>query len=302
MSDGQLAIASGSAPGWRDYWSLAKPRVVALIVFTAVVGMAAAVPGSAADPLSLVAAAVGIGLAASGAAAANCMIERALDARMQRTMHRPAAAGRISPAAATAFSLLLAASGLLLLAAAANLLTMLLTLATFFGYAVVYTVWLKPATPQNIVIGGAAGAMPPVLGWTAVTGQISHEPLLLFLIIFVWTPPHFWSLALYRSEDYRRACIPMLPVTHGADFTRLQILLYSIILVAVSFLPFATGMAGWLYLAAAAAAGAVFVWMAAATWIRRCDRAARRLFAYSGIYLLAVFAALLADVLGAKLA
>ena len=280
MSDSALA-AAGSA-GWRDYLNLTKPRVVALIVFTAVVGMAAAMPAATvpAAPLTLLAAVVGIGLAASGAAAANCMIERLIDAKMQRTMHRPAAAGRISP-----------------LAGAVNLLTMLLTLATFFGYAIVYTVWLKPATPQNIVIGGAAGAMPPVLGWSAVTGSISHEPLLLFLIIFVWTPPHFWALALYRRADYQRACIPMLPVTHGAEFTRLQILLYSLILVAVSLLPFATAMAGWLYLVAATAAGAVFVWLAMRTWRLRTDLEARRLFAYSGLYLLIVFAALLADVL-----
>ena len=292
-----LQLAIGNLAGWRDYWALTKPRVVALIVFTAVVGMAAASASAPVDPFSLAAATVGIALAAAGAAAANCMIERTIDARMQRTMHRATASGRLSAAAAAAFALTLAGAGLLLLAVAVNMVVMLLTLATFFGYAIVYTVWLKPATPQNIVIGGAAGAMPPVLGWAAVTGEISHEPLLMFLIIFVWTPPHFWSLALCRRDDYQRACIPMLPVTHGADFTRLQILLYSIILMAASVLPFATGMAGWIYLAIAAAAGGVFVWLAAAVWLRRSDDAAWRLFAYSGPYLLLVFAALLADTL-----
>ena len=298
---GELALAG--AAGWRDYLRLTKPRVVALIVFTAVVGMAAALPGAAApvDPLVLIAAVIGIGAAAAGAAAANCMIEHAIDAKMLRTRQRPTATGRISPAAAGAFALSLAGAGLVLLALAVNLLTAALTLATFFGYALVYTVWLKPATPQNIVIGGAAGAMPPVLGWSAATGSVTHEPLLLFLIIFVWTPPHFWALALYRRDDYRNACIPMLPVTHGADFTRLQILLYSLILFAASMLPFAAGMAGWIYLAVAAAAGAVFVWLAARIWIARTDDAARRLFAYSGIYLLLLFASVLADALALRL-
>ncbi len=294
-----LQLAAAAPAKLRDYWQLTKPRVVALIVFTAVAGMAvaAAMSGTSADPATLLAAVAGIGLAAAGAAAANCMSEHRIAARMQRTLRRATAAGRVHPLAAAAFSGALAGCGLALLYAGVNAITMWLTLATFVGYAVIYTMLLKPATPQNIVIGGAAGAMPPVLGWTAVTGQISHEPLVLFLIIFVWTPPHFWALALYRLDDYRKACVPMLPVTHGPAFTRLQILLYSIVLFAVSLLPFATGMAGWLYLAVSAVAGAEFVRQAAAVWRKGRDADARRLFAYSSIYLLAVFAALLADAL-----
>lgn len=282
-----------------DYWALTKPRVVALIVFTAVAGMAfaAARTNATPDALALLAATLGIGLAAAGAAAANCLLERHLDARMARTQNRATAAGRVAPVSATIFAMTLLLAGLACLQAATNTLTTLLTLGTFIGYAFVYTILLKPSTPQNIVIGGAAGAMPPVLGWTAVTGAIDYQPLLLFLIIFVWTPPHFWALALYRIDDYRRAAIPMLPVTHGPALTRLHVLLYSLALAAISLLPTATGMAGWLYGTGAVAADAVFVWLAWRLWRDGTDAAARRLFNFSGFYLLAVFAALLVDAL-----
>lgn len=293
---------SAARSALRDYWELAKPRVVALVVFTAVAGMAAAVAAGGAQPQigTLLLATIGITLAAGGAAAANCLIERGSDALMSRTCARATAAGRVRPLAAALYSAVLCAAGLAVLQWGVNTLTMLLTLLSIIGYSFVYTAWLKRATPQNIVIGGAAGAMPPLLGWTAASGGISHEPLLLVLIIFVWTPPHFWALSLYRVEDYRKASIPMLPVTHGAEHTRLQILLYSLALFAASLLPYATGMAGLLYLVGAGAAGCRFVLLARALWRTGTDAAARKLFNYSGAYLLAVFALLMADTLIAK--
>lgn len=290
-------LTLGNQISWQNYLQLTKPRVVSLIVFTAAVGMVIAAVITSVNPglKTLLAAVIGIGLAAAGAAVGNCVIEYQIDAKMTRTQSRATASGQVSPLAATSFSLVLVGAGLALLQLQVNTLTAFLTLATFIGYVIVYTIWLKPATPQNIVIGGASGAMPPVLGWTAVTGQISHEPLLLFLIVFVWTPPHFWALALYRLNDYRKACVPMLPVTHGAAFTRLQILLYSIVLVAVSVLPFVVGMSGVLYLGFSLLSGAWFIWLSWRVWKDANDRSARALFNYSSYYLLAVFAAILLD-------
>jgi protoheme IX farnesyltransferase len=278
----------------RAFAALAKPRVVSLIVFTAVIGMLLATPGSVPLPL-LVAATAGIALVAGAAAAVNCLFERTIDATMQRTRWRPLPRGELTVLQTLVFAGVVGGAGLWLLARWVNELTMWLTLGTFVGYAVVYTVVLKPATPQNIVIGGASGAMPPVLGWAAVSGEVSTEAMLLFLIIFAWTPPHFWSLALYRTEDYARAGLPMLPVTHGKAYTRLQVLLYTLILFAVSLLPFAVGMSGRLYLVAALSLGAVYLVYAVRIVARYSDRLARSAFRYSITYLASLFAALLVD-------
>jgi heme o synthase len=278
----------------RAFYALTKPRVVSLIVFTAVIGMFLATPGAA--PLNaLLAGTAGIALVAGAAAAINCLVEQKIDAVMRRTSWRPLPRGELSVAETLVFAGVLGGGGLALLYHFVNALTMWLTFATFVGYAVVYTVLLKPATPQNIVIGGASGAMPPVLGWAAVTGQVGTEALLLFLIIFAWTPPHFWALALYRTEDYARAGVPMLPVTHGKPYTRLQVLLYTLILFAVSLLPFAAGMSGLVYLAAAAALGGAFVGYALRLYFEYSDRLAQRTFRYSIVYLALLFTALLVD-------
>jgi len=278
----------------QQFFALTKPRVVSLIVFTAVIGMLLAAPGMVAlQPL--LAATIGIALVAGAAAATNHVLERKPDALMARTRARPLPAGRIDPTEAALFALAIGATGLTLLYVLVNPLTMWLTLATFVGYGIVYTLILKPRTPQNIVLGGAAGAMPPVLGWTAVTGEVSADALLLFLIIFVWTPPHFWSLALFRRNDYARAGVPMLPVTHGEHYTRRHVLLYTVALLAVSLLPFWTGMSGLLYLAAALALGGIFVAYAAALYHRYSDRLAQATFRYSITYLALLFAALLVD-------
>jgi protoheme IX farnesyltransferase len=278
----------------KQFLALAKPRVVSLIVFCAVIGMFLAVPGLP-NPAVVFAATVGIALVAGAAAAINCLVEQKIDAQMARTRARPLPAGELTSSQTLVFASLVGGAGLAILGAWVNLLTMGLTLATFVGYAIVYTVLLKPATPQNIVIGGASGAMPPVLGWAAVTNDVAPEALILFLIIFVWTPPHFWSLALYRTQDYARAGLPMLPVTHGARYTRLMIILYTFALVAVSMLPYAIRMSGLLYLGAALALGAVFLGYAFALHIRYSDALARRTFAYSIAYLAALFSALLVD-------
>jgi protoheme IX farnesyltransferase len=243
----------------------------------------------------LLAATLGIASVAGAAAAVNCLVEQKIDAVMQRTRARPLPRGELSSLQTLLFAGMLGGLGLWLLVHFVNPLTMWLTLATFVGYAIVYTVILKPMTPQNIVIGGASGAMPPVLGWAAVTGEVTTEAMLLFLIIFAWTPPHFWALALYRTEEYARAGVPMLPVTHGKEYTRLQVLLYTIILFAVSLLPFAVRMSGWLYLAAALALGAVYLGYAVRLYAAYSDRLARRCFRYSIVYLAALFAALLVD-------
>ncbi len=279
----------------QQYYQLTKPRVVSLIVFCAVIGMFLAVPDGLPPAQTVFFATVGIALVAGAAAAVNCLVEQKIDALMARTRARPLPRGEVSSPETLLFSGVVGGLGLTLLWHGVNPLTMWLTLATFVGYAIIYTVILKPATPQNIVIGGASGAMPPVLGWAAVTGEVSHQALLLFLIIFAWTPPHFWSLALYRTREYARAGLPMLPVTHGPEFTRLQVLLYTIILVAVTLLPFATRMSGWIYLFCALALGFVFLAYAWLLWREYSDNVARRTFRYSILYLSVLFAALLVD-------
>ncbi len=279
-----------------QFLELAKPRVVSLIVFCAVIGMFLAVPAGDPVPLApLLVGTLGIALVAGAAAAVNCLVEQRIDAVMARTRARPLPRGELTSAQTLVFAGAVGGAGLWLLHNLVNPLTMWLTLGTFVGYAVVYTVVLKPLTPQNIVIGGASGAMPPVLGWAAVTGELAPEALLLFLIIFAWTPPHFWSLALYRAEEYARAGLPMLPVTHGRKFTQLHVLLYTLILVAASLMPFAYGMSGWLYLAAAAVLDGVFIAYAVRIYVDYSDALARRTFRYSIVYLAALFAALLVD-------
>ncbi len=278
----------------RAFYALTKPRVVSLIVFTAVIGMFLATPGMV--PLQiLLAATLGIAAVAGAAAAVNCLVEQKVDAVMQRTRARPLPRGELSSLQTLVFAGMLGGLGLWLLVRFVNPLTMWLTLATFVGYAIVYTVILKPMTPQNIVIGGASGAMPPVLGWAAVTGEVTTEAMLLFLIIYAWTPPHFWALALYRTEEYAKAGLPMLPVTHGRRYTQLQVLLYTLILFGVSLLPFAIRMSGWLYLATACALGAIFIGYAIALYAHYSDRLAQRAFRFSIVYLALLFAALLVD-------
>jgi protoheme IX farnesyltransferase len=274
-----------------------KPRVIQLIVFCALIGMVLAVPGvpSLADVRIAAIACLGIWLVAGAAAAFNCLVEKGIDAKMRRTAWRPTAKGELSDRQTLTFSAALCAIGCWLLYAWVNPLTMWLTLATFVGYAVIYTVILKPLTPQNIVIGGASGAMPPVLGWAALRGDVGPEALILFLIIFLWTPPHFWALALYRVEDYRKSGLPMLPVTHGNEFTRLQILLYTLVLFAACLMPFAYGMSSWLYLAVAFVLSAGFTWYGFRLWREYSDALARKTFRFSLIHLSALFAALLVD-------
>jgi len=273
---------------------LGKPRVVALIVFTAVIGMFMAAPGLP-PPGPLLFGAIGIALVATSAAALNCLVEQRLDAVMARTRARPLPKGDVTPLQALVFIAILGGTGLLVLHSLTNPLTMWLTLATFLGYAVVYTLVLKPRTSQNIVIGGASGAMPPVLGWAAVTGEISSDALLLFLIIFVWTPPHFWALALYRRNEYARAGVPMLPVTHGERFTRLYVVLYTLLLAAICLLPFASGMSGAIYLVSALVLNGFFVAYAVRLYVNYSDGLARRTFRYSIVHLSCLFAALLVD-------
>jgi len=273
---------------------LGKPRVVSMIVFTAIIGMLLATPGLPPAGL-LLWAALGIGLVAMSAAAVNCLLERRIDRVMARTRARPLARDEVTRGEAVAFIAATGVAGLAILAAEVNALTMALTLATFMGYAIVYTVLLKPLTPQNIVIGGASGAMPPILGCAAATGAVSPESFLLFLIIFAWTPPHFWALALYRSREYAQAGVPMLPVTHGAAFTRRFILLYTLVLVAASLLPFAAGGSGPIYLASALALGARFFMHAVHVNRDPGDAAAMRMFRFSITYLALLFAALLID-------
>jgi heme o synthase len=287
-------LSQGFAQQARSFLALTKPRVVSLIVFTAVIGMFLATPGMV--PLQvLLAGTLGIALVAGAAAAVNCLVEQRVDALMKRTRWRPLPRGELSVLQTLVFAGALGGLGLWTLVQFVNALTMWLTVATFIGYAVVYTVLLKPATPQNIVIGGASGAMPPVLGWAAVTGEVSIEAMLLFLIIFAWTPPHFWSLALYRTEDYARAGVPMLPVTHGKPYTRLQVLLYTLILLAASLLPYTIRMSGMLYLVAALILGGIFLAYAVRIYVAYSDAVAQRTFRYSIVYLAALFAALLVD-------
>jgi protoheme IX farnesyltransferase len=279
---------------WRDYYELTKPRVVLLIVFTAIVGMFLAVPGWPGIG-ALLFGTLGIGLSASSAAAINHLLDARIDMQMTRTRGRPLPQGKLSEAHALGFAAILCALGMLILWFLVNPLTAVLTFASLIGYAVIYTVYLKRATPQNIVIGGAAGAAPPVLGWAAITGEVHADALLLFLIIFVWTPPHFWALAIARKADYEKVGIPMLPVTHGTDFTRQFILLYTILLVLVTILPYLSGMSGLIYLAAALSLGGVFLWYAIRLRLNDNPRLPMRVFKYSINYLMFLFAALLID-------
>ena len=279
---------------WRNYYELTKPRVVALIVFTAVVGMMLATPGMVAwQPLLF--GGIGIWLAAASAAAINHLIDRRADAKMARTQNRPLPRGQIEVVPAIIFASVLAVLSMLILVGLVNVLTAALTFLSLIGYAIIYTVFLKRATPQNIVIGGAAGAMPPVLGWTAVTGDVHAHALLLFLIIFIWTPPHFWALAVHRRKEYADVDIPMLPVTHGAEFTRLHITLYTVLLLIVTLLPWLTGMSGLIYLVSVVLLNARFLYMVIKLQITGSDPLAMQTFLYSITYLMLLFMALLID-------
>jgi protoheme IX farnesyltransferase len=282
---------------WQQFNALTKPRVIQLIVFCALIGMVLAVPGvpNLADVKLAAIACLGIWLVSGAAAAFNCIVEQAIDARMKRTAWRPTAQGQLTDRDTLLFSAVLCAVGSAILYVWVNPLTMWLTFATFVGYAVIYTVILKPLTPQNIVIGGASGAMPPVLGWAAMTGDVGPEALILFLIIFLWTPPHFWALALYRVEDYRKSGLPMLPVTHGNEFTRLQILLYTIVLLPACLMPFIYRMSGWFYLVCAVVLSLMFCWYGWALWRQYSDELARKTFKFSLVHLSLLFAAFLID-------
>lgn len=282
------------APKWREYYELCKPKVVVLIIFTAVVGMLLAVPGAL--PLGkVIFATLGIGLAAASGAAINQLVERRIDAVMARTKNRPLPQGSLNTINAFIFALALCAISMAILIVKINMLTALLTFISLIGYAVIYTMFLKPATPQNIVLGGAAGAAPPLLGWVAMTGEVSSEALLLFLIIFIWTPPHFWALAIRRREEYASVGIPMLPVTHGVPFTKLQILLYTLLLLAVSLLPFVINMSGLIYLAGAIALGLGFIWQAWILYRSESDDHAMKTFGFSIFYLSLLFGFFLLD-------
>jgi protoheme IX farnesyltransferase len=292
-----MSIATYTFSRWRQFNALTKPRVIQLIVFCALIGMVLAVPGIPSWPelqLGLLSC-VGIWFVAGAAAAFNCLVEKGIDSRMKRTAWRPTAKGELSDQETLIFSTLMCAIGSWILYVWVNPLTMWLTFATFVGYAVIYTVILKPLTPQNIVIGGASGAMPPVLGWAAMTGEVSPESLILFLIIFLWTPPHFWALALYRVEDYRKSGLPMLPVTHGNEFTRLQILLYTFVLFAACLMPFIYRMSGWFYLISAVLLSIGFCGYGWALWRTYSDELARKTFRFSLIHLSLLFAAILID-------
>lgn len=288
------AVATSPASAWRDYYEMCKPRVVLLMLLCALVGMFLATP--AAPPLSVVLIGlIGIALVAGSAAAVNHLADAHIDARMARTRNRPVATGRVSFVQGVVFAAVLGIAGMAILYWWVNPITAWLNLASWVGYGLIYTLYLKRATPQNIVIGGLFGAAPPLFGWTAVTNQIEPGGLLLVLIIFAWTPPHFWALALDRVEDYKNADVPMLPVTHGERYTRLHIFLYTVIMVAVSLLPFTIGMSGWLYLASALALGGVFIYWAVVLMRNVNPRAPIATFRYSILYLMLLFVALLAD-------
>jgi protoheme IX farnesyltransferase len=279
---------------WQQYWALTKPRVTQLAVFCAIIGMFLATPGMV--PWSvLIGGSIGIWLLAGAAFAVNCLVEQKLDAKMRRTAWRPSATGELGQKQIIVFALVIGVAGMVLLWNFANPLTMWATLITFVGYAIIYTLLLKPATPQNIVIGGLSGAMPPALGWAAVANDLPAEAWLLVLIIFTWTPPHFWALALYRREDYKQSGLPMLPVTHGERFTLLHILLYTLVLIAATILPFIYKMSGYFYLASALVLGSMFLAYAIALYRNYSDDLAKRTFRFSIIYLSLLFAALLID-------
>ena len=281
-------------PLWRDYLELCKPNVVLVMIVTSVIGMFMAVPGMV-PPDVLVLGNLGIALCAAAAAAINHLVDRHIDRKMARTLNRPVAQGRLAPVQVIGFAVLLGGLGMAILVVWINALTAWLTLASLLGYAVVYTLYLKRATPQNIVIGGAAGAAPPLLGWTAVTGEIHGHALLLVLIIFAWTPPHFWALALHRKEEYAKADVPMLPVTHGDRYTKLHVLLYTILMVLVTLLPYLTGMSGWIYLLGALMLGGGFLYWAMRLYRSDDPALGMTTFKYSIVYLLALFAIMLAD-------
>ena len=283
-----------TAQRMRQFYALTKPRVTMLAVFCAVIGMFLATPGMVPWRV-LFAGTAGIALLAGAAFAINCLIEREIDAKMARTRARPLPRGELTPLQTVVFAGVIGGIGMFLLYRYVNALTLWLTFGTFVGYAIVYTVLLKPATPQNIVIGGLSGAMPPLLGWTAVTGEVAPEALLLVLIIYAWTPPHFWALALYRTEDFTRAGLPMLPVTHGQKFTRLHVLLYTLILIASTLLPFVYGMSGWIYLATVLVLDGMFLYYAVRIYTAYSDRLAQQTFRYSVVYLAGLFTALLLD-------
>ena len=294
MNMSTTMVLQQTACSCRSFYLLCKPRVTSLIVFTAVIGMFLASPGMVSLPL-LLAATLGIAMVSGAAAAFNCLIEQKIDARMARTRARPLPTGQVTSSQTVLFASILGMMGLSLLYLFVNPLTMWLTLATFFGYAVIYTIFLKPSTPLNIVIGGASGAMPPILGWAAVTNMVPAEALILFLIIFAWTPPHFWALALYRRKEYEKSGLPMLPVTHGEEFTRLHILLYTIILIAVTLMPFSIGMSGLVYLIGAVVLDAGFLYYAVKLYRAYSDQLAQKTFRYSIVYLTVLFAVLLCD-------
>ncbi len=288
-------IRAWRSDGWRDYLALCKPRIVMLIVFTAMVGMLLSVPVSEVAWNTFFYASLGIGLAAASAATINHLVDARIDAMMARTQHRPLPQGRVDVSSTILFALLLSLLSVLILCWQVNLLTAVLTILSLVGYGFIYSMFLKRATPQNIVIGGAAGAAPPVLGWTAMTGVLDAHALLLFLIIFAWTPPHFWTLAICRKDDYANAGVPMLPVTHGNQFTRVQILLYTVVLFLVCLLPYLVYMSGLIYLAGALLLNSVFLYYAVCMQFDRSNRLAMRTFQYSIIYLLLLFACLLID-------
>jgi heme o synthase len=293
-----MDLSNPALAGWRyrsgQYIALTKPRITLMAVFCALIGMLLA--SKTLPPLGLLfTASLGIGLLAAAGFTVNCLVERRIDAQMARTRARPMARGEVNAIPATIFALVVGGIGAWILLAFVNALTMWLTLATFVGYAIIYTLVLKPATPQNIVIGGASGAMPPLLGWVAITNEVNAPAVLMVLIIFLWTPPHFWVLALYRIEDYKRSGLPMLPVTHGPEFTRLNVWLYTVLMVVSTVLPFVIGMSGLLYLTCAMALGGVFLYYAWAVWKHYTDKVARTTFWYSILYLGLLFAALLVD-------
>ena len=278
----------------KNFFILCKPRVTALIVFTAVIGMFLAAPGMVPVDI-LLASIIGISFVSGAAAAFNCLIEQKIDAVMARTKGRPTVTGKLSSLQTSIFASLLGGTGLLILFYLVNPLTMWLTLGTFFAYAVIYTIFLKPATPMNIVIGGASGAMPPILGWAAVNNVVGPEALILFLIIFSWTPPHFWALALYRRKDYENVGMPMLPVTHGESFTLLHILLYTIIMIVVTFMPIGSGMSGLIYFLSALILNVIFLYYVVKLYKNYSDKLSMKTFKYSIVYLSLIFSALLLD-------
>lgn len=290
----KIAVTDLEKTSLRDYLELTKPKVVALMILTSIIGMFLSVPGMV--PIDvLILGNVGIALCAGAAAVINHVVDRKIDLKMSRTLNRPVAKGRVSPYQALLFSTILGLIGMAILLVYINSLTAWLTLASLFGYAVLYTSYLKRATPQNIVIGGLAGAVPPLLGWTAVTGEIHGHALLLVLIIFAWTPPHFWALAVHRKDEYAKAEIPMLPVTHGEKYTRISILLYTVLMILVTLLPFAVGMSGWLYISGALILGAGFLYWAIVMMLDRNPNAGMDTFKYSIVYLMALFIIMLVD-------